>query len=87
MAALLAFIHPLQYELLTIVLLLTLVVVPFWRIFTKAGFPGALALLMLIPLVNLALIFFLAFANWPALRRNSDLISKDRSTEDIAADA
>ncbi len=44
-------------------------VVPFWRICTKAGFPGALSLLMLVPVANIVLPFYLAFADWPALRR------------------
>jgi hypothetical protein len=43
------------------------VVLPFWFIFKKAGFPGALSLLMLVPVVHLVMLFFLAFADWPAL--------------------
>jgi hypothetical protein len=31
----------------------------------KAGFPGALGLLALLPLVNLIMFFFLAFSDWP----------------------
>ncbi|HEC83508.1 MAG TPA: hypothetical protein ENI46_03345 [Firmicutes bacterium] len=45
-----------------------IIVLPFWFIFSKAGFPGALAILMIIPFVNLVMIFYLAFAEWPALR-------------------
>ena len=57
------------FELFIIIIGMALViVVPFWRIFSKAGFPGALSLLMLIPLVNLVMIFVLAFADWPALK-------------------
>jgi hypothetical protein len=37
----------------------------FWRIFTKAGLPGALALLVLVPgLGHLVVICILAFARW-----------------------
>jgi hypothetical protein len=43
-------------------------IVPFWQIFKKAGYPGVLALLMLVPLVNLILLYFLAFSHWPALK-------------------
>ncbi len=57
------------FELLMIVALPILVVLPVWRICSKAGFPGALSLLALIPLANLFLLFFLAFADWPALRQ------------------
>ena len=44
-------------------------VVPFWKICTKAGFPGALSLLMLVPFANIILPFYIAFADWPALRQ------------------
>jgi hypothetical protein len=44
---------------------------PYSKIFSKAGYSGALALLMLIPGVNLAVLFWFAFAEWPALRRGS----------------
>ncbi len=45
------------------------VVVPYWRIFKRAGFAAALSLLMLIPFVNVALLYWFAFAEWPSLRR------------------
>jgi uncharacterized membrane protein YhaH (DUF805 family) len=35
------------------------------KIFSKAGYSWALGLLMLIPIVNIIMAFFLAFANWP----------------------
>jgi hypothetical protein len=60
------------YELLVIFAIVTLTtlltVIPFWMICTKAGFPGPLALLMLVPIANIILPFYLAFAEWPALR-------------------
>ena len=36
-----------------------------WRIFRRAGFHGAMGLLMLIPAVNVILLFVLAFGGWP----------------------
>lgn len=50
------------------ILLITVfvLVVPFWQICKKAGYPGMLSLLMLIPLLNLGLLYFLAFAKWPS---------------------
>jgi hypothetical protein len=44
---------------------------PYWRIFKKAGFSPALSLLMLVPIANIVMLFFLAFADWPALK-NTD---------------
>lgn len=39
-----------------------------WRILSRAGFPGALAVLMLVPPFALPIWLFLAFAPWPARR-------------------
>jgi len=36
-----------------------------WRVFRKAGYHGALGLLMLIPLVNFLMLMILAFSAWP----------------------
>lgn len=47
-----------------------LVVLPFWRIFTKAGYPGLMALLVFVPGVNLILLYWFAFADWPVERRS-----------------
>ena len=39
-----------------------------WKIFAKAGYAGALGLLMLIPVVGVIMAFVLAFGQWPILR-------------------
>lgn len=44
------------------------VIVPFWRIFPRAGWPAALALLMPVAPVNLILLWVLAFKRWPGDR-------------------
>jgi hypothetical protein len=49
-----------------VVTLIVLAVV-FFKLFQKAGFSGALGLLMLIPVVNLGVALYLAFAEWPVL--------------------
>lgn len=46
----------------------SIVVIPFWWIFQKAGFPRMLSLLMLIPIVNIGMLFLLAFTKWPIER-------------------
>ena len=46
---------------------LILPVIAFWKICSKAGFPGALGLLMIIPIANIILPLYLAFTEWPAL--------------------
>ena len=57
--------------LVGVVLGVLLTVLPFWMICKKAGFAPALALLMLIPGANIILPFYLAFAEWPALRQRA----------------
>jgi len=39
-----------------------------WKIFAKAGYRGALGLLMLVPFVNLIMLCVLAFGEWPIQR-------------------
>ncbi len=44
---------------------IVLAVVIWWRIFSKAGFNGALSLLLFIPVANLIMLCILAFGEWP----------------------
>ena len=54
-------------QLLMILVWIIIVIVPFWKITTRAGYSGWLSLLMIVPLVNLVYLYFLAFAKWPSL--------------------
>ena len=56
-------------ELLFITVILFIFVVPFWRIFSKAGYPGWLGIGILFPFINFLLVLFLAFAKWPVEKR------------------
>lgn len=56
--------------LLFIVVLLVVGVVPYWQIFKKAGFAPALSLLALIPLVNIVVLYYVAFSDWNHGRGN-----------------
>ena len=55
-------------ELLVLVIVVGFLVVPFWKIFSKAGYPGVLSLAMLVPILNIAMWFFLGFSEWPVLK-------------------
>ena len=55
-------------ELLVILLTAFVALVPFYQIFKKAGYPGIFAVLLLIPMVNLIMLFFLGFSDWPVLK-------------------
>jgi uncharacterized membrane protein YhaH (DUF805 family) len=46
-----------------------IIYVPFIRIFQKAGRSGWWAVLMVIPLINIIVLWIFAFSNWPALDR------------------
>jgi hypothetical protein len=43
-----------------------IVVVPYWVIFKKAGFQPILSILMLVPLVNIVILYIVAFSGWKA---------------------
>jgi hypothetical protein len=49
-------------------LLICLWVVPLWRIVAKAGYPPFISLLAIFPAIGLVLLWWLAFAHWPAER-------------------
>jgi len=48
-----------------------IIVVPFFQLWQRTGHSGWMSLLMLIPVVNLIMLYVLAFKEWPALKGNS----------------
>jgi hypothetical protein len=50
-----------------------LMIIPFWRIYARTGQAGALSLLMLIPVVNIIMLYVLAFADWPLEREANEM--------------
>lgn len=59
--------------LLMLPIILVLVLWPAWRICAKTGNSGALAILMIIPLVNILVWLYLAFSEWPIERELKQL--------------
>ena len=53
-----------------ILLNILLVVWPFCKIFSKAGYHWALGILMIVPFGNIIMPFILAFGDWPVLLKN-----------------
>jgi uncharacterized membrane protein YhaH (DUF805 family) len=51
------------------IIIIAITVIPFFRIFQRTGRSGWWALLILIPIANIAVIWFIAFARWPAVDR------------------
>jgi hypothetical protein len=46
------------------IVMLPVVVIPYWKIFSKAGFLGWLSLLIILPFINLIVLYFVAFSEW-----------------------
>ncbi len=59
------------FGFLGVVILVSLVfgVIIYWRIASKAGYAGAMSLLMFVPFVNFIIIIMFAFTEWPIERR------------------
>lgn len=61
---------------------------PFWKIFKKAGFSPALSLLMLLPIVNLIMLYVVTSSNHPAFNdfvNDPPLADKDAGADEPAA--
>lgn len=54
----------------------TIKVLVFCKISSKAGFSWALGLLMLVPIANIVFVFYLAFADWPIRKELRELKQK-----------
>ena len=55
-------------ELLLLLVGGIIIILPLWKVFSKAGYPGALSLGMILPVVNVVLLYFLGFSDWPVLK-------------------
>jgi len=66
-------------SLLVGLVFLVLAVIVWWRICAKAGYSGALGLLMFVPVANVILLLVLAFGTWPIeeeVRRLRDVVGR-----------
>jgi ATP-dependent Zn protease len=55
---------PLLFNVFPYIVLFLLTLPPFWAIFKKAGFKPVFSLLIVVPFVNIAVIYALAFTKW-----------------------
>ncbi len=65
------------YELAVLFAIVLLMIVPFWVIFSRAGYSGAFSLLMPIPGINVIVLYMFAFGRWPALADRRQSTSSD----------
>ena len=59
-------------------------VIIYWKIFSKAGYSGAMSLLMFVPIANLIALCILAFGDWPVLQELNMLRQQVRSMPQYA---
>ena len=62
--------------LIFVFVMLPVVVIPYWKIFSKAGFSGWLSLLILFPLVNLIVLYIVAFSEWKTVPKPQSINSQ-----------
>ncbi len=54
--------------LIMCLIIMVLIILPYWFIFSKAGYSKWLSLLMGVPIVSIVMLYFLAFSTWPSQR-------------------
>ena len=59
--------------LLLLVLTYAILAISFWQFLKKAGLTPVIALLMLVPVINLGVALWAAFTEWPLLAENARL--------------
>ncbi len=60
-------------SLLITVAIIVFAIIIYWKIFSKAGYSGALGLLMFVPIANIVVLCILAFGEWPIYRELNQL--------------
>ena len=48
-------------------------IIIYWKIFSKAGYNGAMSLLLFVPIANIIVLCILAFGEWPIYRELNQL--------------
>jgi len=56
--------------------MVVLLVYPFWRLCTKAGYPGIVCLLLFVPIVSIIFLWVAALSEWPIERQLRELRSR-----------
>ena len=59
------------FHWVVVIVVLLVYFVPIFKITQKAGYSGWWCLIMVVPLVNIVMLWVFAFANWPSLRGRS----------------
>lgn len=62
-------------------IILAIMTLIFCKIFSKAGYSWALGLLILVPIANIIMPFYLAFADWPVQKEVRQLKQQQGKSE------
>jgi hypothetical protein len=62
---------PHVFFVLLVGVLIVLVVLPYWKIFSKAGFPGWISISQLIPVLNIIILYYVAYSKWKTPQNSS----------------
>jgi hypothetical protein len=54
---------------LCLFLVLSIYIVPVWRVLSKAGYSGAWSILSFVPILNIVMLWVFAFTTWPRDRK------------------
>jgi len=57
------------FHVVIVVLYILIFVIPVWKIVSKAGYSGAWSLLVVIPVLNIIVLWVFAFSRWPIIDR------------------
>ncbi len=52
-----------------------MLIVPFWQIFKKAGMSPALSFLMIVPIINVVMLYVLAYTPWNPVSSRSTAVA------------
>ncbi len=61
-----------SFGLVMMLIFAVLIILPFWFIFSKAGFSQWLSFLMVVPIVNVIMLYVFAFSDWPSLQKKNN---------------
>ena len=70
-------------EVLILLMGLVVVLIPWYKIFSKAGYSSGwgMSLAMLVPVVNVVLLFWFAFATWPIEQKLGSALSSSSGSQ------
>ncbi len=62
--------------LIGVIVFLVVAIVPYWKIWSRSGHSGWWSLLMLVPVVNIVMLWVVAFKRWPAEERRVNVAGR-----------